>query len=83
MNAFLCRGAEGADDRSLGYPKTIVKMKRMVRIDWDFVPTKGEMQYPITRSDGSKFNVVWSGAEPNEMVYHWILRKGKDSRESE
>lgn len=75
----FCRGVEYGEDRHHGYPKTIEKLKRMVRIDWKFVPTKGEMQYPITTSDGKRFTVVWSGAEPNEMVYNWIMRGEKDS----
>ena len=75
----FCRGVEDGEDRSHGYPKTIEKLKRMVRIDWKFVPTKGKMQYPVTTSDGKGFTVVWSGAEPNEMVYRWIMLGEKDS----
>jgi hypothetical protein len=55
------------------------KIKQMVRIDWDYVPKPGVMRYPITTINGQRFSVVWSGAEPNEMVYNWITHRVKET----
>ncbi len=75
----FCRGVDDVDDRRNGYPKTIERIRSMVRIDWDYVPKPGEMRYPVTSIHGKRFTVVWSGAEPNEMVYDWVTHRTKGS----
>lgn len=74
----FCRGVEDGNDRLDGYPKTIAKLKTMVRIDWSYVPKPGVMAYPVTTIHGKKFSVTWEGAEPNIMVYNWVTKKWKD-----
>lgn len=43
-----------------------------VAVDWKFDPRRDSHASPVTRLDGSRFPVVWSGAEPNAMVYRFI-----------
>jgi hypothetical protein len=74
----FCRGVEDGNERHAGYPKTIDKIRRTVRIDWDFVHEPGVMRYPITTINGQRFSFVWSGTEPNEMVYNWVTHRVKN-----
>ena len=46
-------------------------LRSKVAINWKFDPTRSD-QNPVTRLDGSKFPVVWQGAEPNEMVRRYL-----------
>ena len=75
----FCRGVADGNDRHAGYPKTIDNIKQMVRMDRDYLPKPGVMRYPITTINGQRFSVVWSGAEPNEMVYNWITHRVKET----
>lgn len=43
-------------------------LRGKVAIDWTFDPRHMSNRLPVTRIDGSKFPIVWSGAEPNQMV---------------
>ena len=74
----FCRGVEDGEDRANGYPKTIAKLKTMVRIDWGYVPLSGSTKRPVSRIDGSPFPVIWAGAEPNEMIYNYLTHGIKD-----
>ncbi len=38
----FCRGADDVDDRRNGYPKTIERIRSMVRIDREYVPNLGK-----------------------------------------
>lgn len=74
----VCRGVADGNDRNRGYPNTPEKLKKLVRIDWDYVPTPGVMAYPVTTSSGGKFTVVWGNSEPNWMVHKWLTDHKKD-----
>ena len=52
-------------------------LQTMVAINWTFDPKTDDKSLPVTRLDGTKFKIVWSGAEPNEMV-HAYLKARKD-----
>lgn len=45
--------------------------KRVV-VDWTFDPFGSRNQIPVTRLDGTKFPVLWQGADPNEMVRTYL-----------
>ena len=56
-----------------------------VRIDWAADPSKLAEAIPeldalpfrvITRADGSDFPTLWSGAEPNTLVWKYLKTKG-------
>jgi len=60
------RGANAGDTN---YGDALVKR---VAIDWKFDPARGDQNSPVTRPDGSRFPIVWAGADPNEMVHaYW------------
>jgi hypothetical protein len=74
---ILLRGARAGD---LIYARSL---RNYVSVNWSFDPMHPDSQpNPITRPDGSRFPVVWSGAEPNEMVREY-LRTPAATRESD
>jgi hypothetical protein len=77
-NCITLRGVRDGDDRQNGYPKTLERIKTLVKIDWSHTPVAGKMAYPVTTIAGDKFTVVWGNSEPNEMVYAWITNHQKD-----
>jgi len=48
-------------------------LRRKVAIDWKFDPLRGDHGSPVTRPNGTKFPIVWEGAEPNEMVHRHLM----------
>lgn len=75
----VCRGVSDGNDRNQRYRETIEKIKKLVKIDWEYVPTPGVMAYPVTTASGGKFTVLWGNSEPNWMVYKWLKSHEKDS----
>jgi hypothetical protein len=62
---------------------------RLVRIDWNANPREmAESRSPaggipfrvITRANGSDFPTLWSGAEPNTLVWEYLTRKTSNHR---
>ena len=72
------RGFQRPEDSAKGYPETVAKLKAMVRIDWKYVPKPGSSEKPISKTDGTPFPVVWSGAEPNEMIFNYLTHGIKE-----
>lgn len=65
-SSIVFRGAR-PDEVEYGWTLT-----NLVAIDWGFdVSTMGRAN-PVTRKDGTRFPVTWSGAEPNEMVRRYL-----------
>jgi hypothetical protein len=56
-------------DRKTNY---VLSLRKTVVIDWTFDPRRPNGKSPVTRLDGTKFPLVWSGAEPNEMVRDYL-----------
>jgi hypothetical protein len=48
------------------------RLNKIVLIDWTYVPSNASSQNPVKRFDGSAFPLVWEGAEPNEMIRHYL-----------
>ena len=60
---------------------TISRIRKLVRIDWSADPHKLAQAKPdsthipfrvITRADGSDFPTLWSGIEPNTLVWEYL-----------
>lgn len=79
-DCVFCRSVVSANDRNAGYPETLEHLKKLVRIDWNYVPEPGVRGNPVTTIHGEKFTVTWEGAEPNEMIHNWVTNKRKDPR---
>ncbi|HXC99549.1 MAG TPA: hypothetical protein VN048_09420 [Verrucomicrobiae bacterium] len=47
-------------------------LRQKVVIDWKFDPSPTNQGSPVTRADGTKFEIVWNGAEPNDMVRRYL-----------
>jgi hypothetical protein len=47
-------------------------LRETVAVDWQFDPTRIGESRPVTRSDRSKFEYVWEGAEPNDMIRKYL-----------
>jgi hypothetical protein len=62
----MFRGAKTGDTNYAALLRT------KVSINWKFDPSRGGQSLPITRLDGTKFPIVWEGAEPNEMVHRYL-----------
>jgi len=62
----MFRGA-GAGDTNYA-----ASLRTKVAIDWKFDTSHDHAGSPVTRLDGTKFPVVWHGAEPNEMVHEYL-----------
>jgi hypothetical protein len=60
---IILRGARAGDTNYAA------SLSRRVAIDWKFDPLRDDRGSPVTRLDGTKFPIVWKGAEPNEMVH--------------
>lgn len=63
---------------------TLSRITRLVRIDWSADPrimarARYESEkipfHVITRADGSDFPVLWSGKEPNTLVWEYLRQK--------
>jgi hypothetical protein len=63
-------GTSHEHNRELEYARSL---KNMVKLDWSYDPSKGGTGTPVTRPDGTRFPVVWEGAEPNEMVRDYMI----------
>ena len=50
----------------------VSSLRTKVAISWEFDPSREGQGSPVTRPDGRRFPVVWSGAEPNAMVYSYL-----------
>ena len=71
------------DTRIHGTPTD--QFSKLVRIDWradpsklaEAIPETGNLPFRvITRADGSDFPTLWSGAEPNTLVWEYLKTKG-------
>jgi len=62
----MFRGARAGDTNYAA------SLRTKVAINWKFAPSREAQSSPITRLDGTKFPVVWQGAEPNEMVRRYL-----------
>ena len=47
-------------------------LRKKVIIDWKFDSVRNDKNSPVMRPDGTKFPVVWRGAEPNEMIRAYL-----------
>ena len=65
------------------------RLAKLVRIDWNADPREmtmasaspGRMPFHvITRADGSDFPTLWTGAEPNALVWEYLNKKNADAR---
>jgi hypothetical protein len=63
------RGAQAGDHE---YARSL---RDKVAVDWTFDASQAGGKAPITRPDGKPFPIVWSGAEPNEMVRHYLRER--------
>ena len=54
------------------YPDYALHLRQKVKVDWKFDPSANHTGLPVTRIDGTKFPIVWQGAEPNEMVRGYL-----------
>ena len=70
---IMLRGA-GAGDTNYA-----TSLRSKVAIDWKFDPRCPVQACPITQVDGSRFPVVWRGAEPNEMVRIYLASSNTNS----
>jgi hypothetical protein len=61
-NQVMFRGASAGDTNYA------FALREKVAINWKFNPAGSNQVSPVTRLDGTKFPVVWQGAEPNGMV---------------
>lgn len=66
INPPMFRGARAGDTNYA------LSLRKRVAIDWHFNPRQCNESLPVTRPDGTKFPVVWSGAEPNKMVRAYL-----------
>ncbi|MCD0461151.1 hypothetical protein [Roseiconus lacunae] len=48
------------------------QLSKYVSVDWSYESFSGSLANPVTRLDGSKFDVVWVGGEPNEMIRTYV-----------
>jgi hypothetical protein len=63
------RGSHAGD---IAYARSLSKT---VVIDWSFDPAHPDGRAPVTPRRGTKFSVVWEGAEPNEMVRDYLTTR--------
>jgi hypothetical protein len=56
--------------------ETIERVKKMVRIDWSYVPKPGVMGKPVTKIDGRPLYAMW--ADPNYMIFDFVTNGRKD-----
>jgi hypothetical protein len=49
-----------------------LSLAKSVAVDWTFDPSGSSNQSPVTRHDGTKFPVLWQGADPNKMVRRYL-----------
>jgi hypothetical protein len=56
-----------------------LSLGKRVSIDWTFNPTRSMRGNPVTRPDGSRFRMVWAGAEPNDMVRDYLISSAKSN----
>jgi hypothetical protein len=62
----MFRGARAGDTNYAA------SLRTKVAINWKFDTSREGPGSPVTRLDGTKFPVVWQGAEPNEMVHQYL-----------
>ena len=65
-DSIVFRGANANDTNYA------VTLRKMVAINWKFNPSRPDESRPVTRLDGTRFPMVWHGAEPNEMVRAYL-----------
>jgi len=53
-------------------------LREVVAVDWSFDPLRIADAEPVTRPDGSAFDVLWEGGDPNEMVREYLSVDGRD-----
>ena len=58
------------------HPDYALYLEETIAIDWKFDPTRIGRRSPVTRPDGTRFPIVWGGAEPNEMVRAYLKTSG-------
>ena len=63
---IMLRGSQAGDTNYA------LSLRKMVAIDWKFDPAQNDQRSPVTRPNGTKFPVVWQGAEPNKMVRAYL-----------
>ena len=49
-----------------------LSLRKKVAIDWKFDPARNDQISPVTRPNGTRFPIVWEGAEPNEMIHAYL-----------
>ena len=64
---ILFRGAQAGDTNYAA------SLRNKVAINWKFNPSREAQISPVTRLDGTKFPMVWKGAEPNDMVHRYLM----------
>ena len=66
---------------------TLDKIAQLVRIDWTADPHQLAQAKPepdsipfrvVTRADGSDFTTLWSGAEPNTLIWQYLNKKSSN-----
>ena len=63
------RGAQAGD---IAYARSL---REKIGVDWAFDAANPNAESPVTPIHGAKFSVVWDGAEPNEMVRHYLSER--------
>jgi hypothetical protein len=63
------RGGEAGD---LQYARSL---REKVVINWNFDPAHPDAAVAVIPPGGGDFAVVWEGAEPNEMVRSYLMRR--------
>jgi hypothetical protein len=63
---IMFRGARAGDTNYA------ISLRKVVAIDWRFDPSQPGETSSVTRPDGTKFPIVWQGADPNEMVRRYL-----------
>ena len=63
---IVLRGAQAGD---LAYAQSL---RSRVKVDWTYDPLDPKGADPVTKANGSKFGVIWSGAEPNDMIREYL-----------
>jgi len=70
-NQIQFRGASPGDTNYA------LSLRQKVAIDWKFDPSRTNQSSPVTRADGTKFPVVWDGAEPNDIVHNYLKESAR------
>ena len=66
----MLRGKSGDD--AVQYVRSL---NNTIAVDWRFDPRLNKSVTIVTPKSGGTFSVVWSGADPNEMVHDYLKQR--------